>query len=261
MDTPQLHRLQEIITRLRAPDGCPWDRKQTEESMAPHLLEETYEALDAIQSGSADDTREELGDVLMNVLMIAEIAKESGRFDAEGVAREISDKLVRRHPHVFGDVQADDADQVLENWEQIKRTEKADAPPKGALDGVPAGLPALLQAYRIGEKASRVGFDWPDRNGPRKKLDEELSEFDEAVAAGDEEAMAEELGDLLFSVVNVARHAGVNPEMALRATNAKFRARFGHVESELGEGLKNAPLEVMEEIWVAAKDRPNDSHR
>ena len=251
--TPQLHRLQQIITRLRAPDGCPWDREQTEESMAPHLLEEAFEAIDAIQSGDAENSCEELGDVLMNVLMVAEIAKEAGRYDAEDVACAISDKLVRRHPHVFGDVKAEDAEEVLVNWEQIKKEEKGEAAPRGALDGVPANLPALLQAFRIGEKASRVGFDWPDRSGPRAKLDEELREFDEAVASGDPEAIGHELGDVLFSMVNLARHADVNPEMALRATSQRFRARFRHVETELGDRLKDAPLAEKEAIWQAAK--------
>lgn len=253
--TPQLHRLQQIITRLRAPDGCPWDREQTEESMAPHLLEEAFEAIDAIQSGDAINSCEELGDVLMNVLMIAEIAQESGRFDSEDIARAISDKLVRRHPHVFGDVKADNAEQVLANWERIKREEKGDAGPRGALDGVPANLPALLQAFRIGEKASQAGFDWPDRAGPRAKLDEELAEFDEAIASGDGEAIGMELGDVLFSMVNLARHAGVNPEMVLRATNHRFRTRFARVEAELGDRLRDAPLAEKEAIWQAAKQR------
>ena len=251
--TPELHRLQEIITRLRAPDGCPWDREQTEQSMAPHLLEEAYEAIEALQSGDATTSREELGDVLMNILMIAEIANETGRYDMEDVAREISDKLVRRHPHVFGDVEADDSDQVLANWEQIKKEEKGAEQPRGTLDGVPAGLPALLQAFRIGEKASRVGFDWPDRQGPRAKLDEELAEFDEAVQSGDAAAIEQELGDVLFSLVNLARHSGINPEMALRLTNQKFRSRFAKVEQHLGARLKDAPLAEKEAAWQSAK--------
>ena len=249
---PQLERLLEIVTRLRAPDGCPWDRKQTEQSMAPHLLEETYEALDAIQAEDADESCEELGDVLMNVLMIAQIAGEAGRFDAEDVARAISDKLVRRHPHVFGDVQADDADQVLENWEAIKQKEKGDAP-RSVLAGVPTALPALLRAYRIGEKAARVGFEWPDREGPREKLTEELGELDAALDAGDQDAAEHELGDVLFSVVNLARHAKINPEMALRRTIDRFHARFSFIESELGERLREASLEEMESAWQRAK--------
>ena len=221
--------------------------------MAPHLLEEAYEAIEALQSGDATTSCEELGDVLMNVLMIAEIAQETGRYDMEGVAREISDKLVRRHPHVFGDAQAEDADEVLENWEQIKKSESGDAKPRGTLDGVPAGLPALLQAFRIGEKASRVGFDWPDTQGPRAKLDEEIAELDEAIGQGDETAIERELGDVLFSLCNLARHVGANPEMALRATNQKFRNRFAKVEQALGARLKEAPLEEKEAAWQTAK--------
>ena len=187
--TPQLHRLLQIIERLRAPDGCPWDREQSEESMAPHLLEEAFEAVEAIEKADTDESCEELGDVLMNVLMIAQIAAEAGRFTSEDVARSISDKLVRRHPHVFGDLTAADSDEVLKNWEQIKKQEKGDKP-RGALEGLPTNLPALLLAFRIGEKAHRAGFDWPDPTGPRAKLDEELGELDEALAS--------ELFSLLF---------------------------------------------------------------
>lgn len=251
--TPQLHRLLEIVAQLRAPDGCPWDREQTEASMAPHLLEEAFEAVEAIQGGEAAHSREELGDLLMNILMIAQIAEEADRFDIEEVARGIADKLVRRHPHVFGEVQADSSAEVLANWEQIKRMEKGEDRPRGALDGVPVSLPALLQAYRIGEKAARVGFDWPDSDGPRAKFDEEMKELDEALAQGDPTAIAAELGDVLFCVVNLARHAEINPEMALRATSARFRHRFGFVERHLGERMKDASLEEKETLWQDAK--------
>ena len=251
--TPQLHRLLQIVAQLRAPDGCPWDREQTEESMAPHLLEEAFEAIEAIQSGEATHSREELGDLLMNILMIAQIAEEAGRYNIEEVAREISDKLVHRHPHVFGDAQADSSAEVLENWEQIKRSEKGEDRPRGALDGVPAELPALLQAFRIGEKAARVGFDWPDSQGPRAKLEEEIRELDEALADGHQAEIASELGDVLFSLVNLARHAGANPEMALRATSTRFRRRFAFVEQHLGDRLKEASLEEKEALWQDAK--------
>lgn len=243
-----------IIARLRAPSGCPWDREQTEVTMAPHLLEEAYEAIEAIQRGDAETCCEELGDVLMNVLMVAQIASEQGRFDAEDVARTIADKLVKRHPHVFGDVKADNAEQVLKNWEQIKRTEKP-GPRQGVLDGVPAALPALLRATRIGEKAARVGFDWPDAEGPRQKLTEELVELDRALASGKTQPIQEELGDVLFSLCNVARHAGVNPEMALRATIDRFRMRFDHIERSLGDRLEEASLEEKEALWQTAKKR------
>jgi MazG family protein len=244
-----------IIARLRAPGGCPWDREQTEVTMAPHLLEEAYEALEAIQRGDTETSCEELGDVLMNVLMVAQIAAEQDRFDAEDVARTIADKLVRRHPHVFGDVEARDAEHVLRNWEKIKRTEKADGQPRGALAGVPAALPALLRATRIGEKAARVGFDWPDAEGPRQKLTEELGELDRALSAGDQESVQQELGDVLFSLCNVARHAGVNAEMALRQTIERFTTRFDHVERSLGSRLEEASLAEKEALWQAAKKR------
>ena len=223
--------------------------------MAPHLLEEAYEALEAIRRGDAENSCEELGDVLMNVLMVAQIASEKQRFDAEDVSRTIADKLVRRHPHVFGDTEAKDAREVLQNWEKIKRTEKADRPPRGALDGVPADLPALLKATRVGEKASRVGFDWPDAEGPWDKLNEELEELRQALASGDEESVQGELGDVLFSICNVARHAGVNAEMALRQTIDRFQTRFHHVEQSLGNRLEEASLAEKEALWQAAKQQ------
>ena len=220
--------------------------------MAPHLLEEAFEAVEAIQKADPDESCEELGDVLMNVLMIAQIASEAGRFNSEDVAQAISDKLVRRHPHVFGDTVAEDSDAVLQNWEQIKKSEKGGRP-RGALDGVPVSLPALQQALRIGEKAHRTGFDWPDAKGPRAKLDEELEEMDEALTSGDQDAAEAELGDVLFSLVNVARHAGINPEMALRKTSQRFRARFQLVEEALGDRLAESSLAEKEAAWEAAK--------
>ena len=198
---PQLMRLLTVIAQLRAPGGCPWDREQTEASMAPHLLEEAYEAVDALAAADRPASCEELGDVLMNVLMIAQISSEAGRYDVEDVARGIADKLIRRHPHVFGDSEAKDTDAVLANWEAIKRREgkgkgkgKGDNGRRSAFAGVPRDLPALLRAFRVGEKAARTGFDWPDARGPRNKLDEELAEFDQALASGDPDAAAAELG-------------------------------------------------------------------
>lgn len=244
--------LLQVIARLRAPDGCPWDREQTTVSMGPHLLEEAHEAADAVRRSDDAETVEELGDVLMNVLMIAQIAGEEGRFGAADIARAIEDKLVRRHPHVFGDVVAEDADTVLANWEAIKRREK-DGEPRGTLDGVPVSLPGLLRAHRIGEKAARVGFDWPDSVGPRAKIDEELAELDEALAAGDQENAAAELGDLLFAICNLARHQGIEPESALRGTMDRFTARFRLVEGELGDRLGSAGIDELEASWQRAK--------
>ncbi len=252
-----LRGLLEVIDRLRGPGGCPWDREQTEQSMAPHLLEEAFEAIEALQAGDADAACEELGDVLMNVLMIARIASEEDRYDTAAIARGIADKLVRRHPHVFGDVEAADSDTVLANWEQIKIEERREQPTrkKGVLSGLPSDLPALLRAFRIGEKAARVGFDWPDAHGPRSKVDEELGELDEALASGDATAIESEFGDALFALANLARHHGVNPEMALRGTMGRFAARFEYVEAQLGERLAAAELDEMERLWVEAKER------
>lgn len=253
---PQLHRLIEIVDRLRAPGGCPWDREQTETSMAPHLLEEAFEAVDALQSGDAATSAEELGDVLMNVLMIARIASETGRYGLDEVCAAIADKLIRRHPHVFGEVQAETAAEVLQNWEAIKRREGGrEASPKSVLAGVPRALPALMRAHRIGQKVARVGFDWPDADGPREKLDEELAELDEALRDGDAKAIEHELGDVLFSLCNVARHAGIDPEMALRSTVDRFAARFRHVEERLGARLESASLTEMEALWQESKRR------
>lgn len=261
---PAFARLLEVIARLRAPDGCPWDRQQTLASMAPCLLEEAYEAVDALRGDERAAQCEELGDVLMNVLMCAQIASESDRenggFDAAAVALGVADKLVRRHPHVFGDRRADSADEAYRNWERRKLAERtadaaggAGAAAKGVLAGVPQDLPALLRAFRIGEKAARVGFDWPDPRGPREKIAEELRELDEAIARGDPGAVAAELGDLLFSVCNLARHLQANPEMALRGTVDRFVARFAKVERELGADLTGRSLDELEAAWQRAK--------
>ncbi|MFO1051219.1 MAG: nucleoside triphosphate pyrophosphohydrolase [Planctomycetota bacterium] len=249
---PAFAHLLGVIARLRAPDGCPWDREQTPQTMAPHLLEEAFEAADAIRQDDPGAACEELGDVLMNVLMIAQMEGEAARFDAGDVARRIADKLVRRHPHVFGDARADDAQQVLRRWEEIKRSEKPGTR-RGALDGVPLALPALLRAFRVGEKAARVGFDWPDREGPRRKVDEELGELDAAAARGERAAIEHELGDVLFSVCNLARHLGVEPETALRGTIDRFSARFRRVEDEFGDRLGQATLGELDAAWDRAK--------
>lgn len=259
-----LARLLGIVRRLRAPDGCPWDREQTEQSMAPHLLEEAFEAADAIRSGDAQASAEELGDVLMNVLMVSQIASEADRFGLEDVCEAIADKLVRRHPHVFGEEAEreglEQPDAVLANWERIKQTERdstvVDPERRSALAGVPAALPALLRAYRVGEKAARVGFDWPDVEGPRAKIDEELGELDAAASSGTTADVEHELGDVLFSVVNYSRHLGHNPEIALRATIDRFTARFQSVERQLGDGLADASIETMEAAWQRAKAEP-----
>ena len=249
---PGMHHLLSTIARLRAPDGCPWDREQTLTSMAPHLLEEAFEAADALRTGDTKASREELGDVLVNVAMISQIASEAGTFTCDQVAAAAAEKLVRRHPHVFGAEKADGAEIAYRNWEKKKREEAGDGP-RGVLAGVPVALPALLRAFRIGEKAARAGFDWPDRDGPRAKVAEELAELDAAIVSGDKAAVAAELGDVLFSLCNLARHLGCNPEMALGGTTAKFQRRFEAVERTFDHKLQGRTLAEMDAAWNAAK--------
>ncbi len=258
-DPGALARLRGVIDALRTPGtGCPWDLQQTARSMAPHLLEEAFEAVEAIEAGDTTKIREELGDVLMNVFLIARIAADAGEFDLDAVASSVADKLVRRHPHVFGGRQERDAAAVLRSWEAIKLTERGpDAPAaqRGLLAGVPRTLPALLKALRVGEKAARVGFDWPDASGPRAKVTEELAELDAACRTGDRGSIEREFGDVLFSLANLARHLGVEPETALRGTIDTFMRRFAHVEASLGSRLAGAPLAEMEAAWQDAKRR------
>lgn len=252
-------RLVEIMRRLRAPDGCPWDREQTHETLKPYLIEETYEVLDAIDDGNAKELAEELGDVLLQVVFHAQVAAEAGTFDVSDVANAISDKLERRHPHVFGNVQADTAAEVLENWDAIKRQEKTNKGQneKGLLDSVPRHLPALLRAENLQKKAARVGFDWDQLEEVTAKAREEVDEFVETVEEkASEDRVVEELGDLLFSIVNVARFVGVSPEDALTRTNRKFVRRFRYIEEKLAErGLspEEATLEQMDTFWDEAK--------
>src|SRR6516225_3422520 len=203
-----------LMQRLLAPDGCPWDREQTLETLVPYLVEETYEVVDAIAAGDVADHREELGDLLLQIVFQSELRFSEGKFGIDDVARGIVAKLVRRHPHVFGDVVAKDAGSVLANWAKLKAVEKAEKGKHGALDGIPQSAPALLRATRAGEKAGAVGFDWPDADGPREKLEEELREFDEAWARNDRAAMQHELGDVLQTVVNLARKLGLDAEQA-----------------------------------------------
>jgi tetrapyrrole methylase family protein/MazG family protein/ATP diphosphatase len=254
---PGCRQLIDVVARLRAPDGCPWDREQTTASMAPHLVEEAFEAADALRRNDVQGSCEELGDVLVNVVMISQIASEQGRFDADEVARTAAAKLVRRHPHVFGDERADAAEIAFGKWEHKKREERR-GEARGVLAGVPVAMPALLRAFRIGEKAARAGFDWPDRRGPREKVTEELAELDAAIAESGAGATAaqhisSELGDVLFSLCNLARHLGVNPEVALATTTDKFQRRFESVEREFGFDLQGRSLEEMDAAWNRAK--------
>jgi MazG family protein len=239
-----------VVFRLRDEHGCPWDRKQTLQSMSKNLQEEAAETVDAIAASDDAHVAEELGDVLMNVLLMARIGQDEQRFDLAAVASGIATKLVRRHPHVFGDVSAEDADAALASWNASKLAERGASPT--ALDGVPAGLPPLLASLKLGYKAAAAGFDWPDATGALDKLREEVDELHEAVAEGDPTAVEHELGDVLFSAVNVARKTGQDPDVALRRTMDRFRRRFAHMERVLGEGLATAPLPEMERLWREA---------
>lgn len=251
---PGLHRLLATVARLRAPDGCPWDRAQTTSTMAPHLVEEAHEAADALRRSDADGTLEELGDVLVNVTMIAQIGSETGGPSCDTIASAAADKLVRRHPHVFGDQPVDGAEAAYRNWERRKAAEaEANGRPRSVLAGVPRTMPALSRALRTGEKAARSGFDWPDREGPRQKIGEELAELDAAMAGGAREEIAAEFGDVLFSLCNLARHLGVDPEAALAATIDKFHRRFQFVEAEFGYDLAGRSLAEMDAAWNRAK--------
>jgi len=251
-----LPRLVEIMDRLLAPDGCPWDREQTLETLVPYLIEETYEVVDALAAGDVDDHREELGDLLLQIVFQSELRFGEGKFGIDDVARGIVTKLVRRHPHVFGDAVAKDADAVLANWAKLKAAEKKEKGKHGALDGIPKSAPALLRATRAGEKASAVGFDWPDAQGPRRKIDEELRELDEAWARGDKAEMQHELGDVLQTVVNLARKLGLDAEQALRDSIDRFGRRFRHVELALeaqGRAVSDADAAEQDRLWNAAK--------
>lgn len=254
-----IRRLVAIMARLRGPDGCPWDREQTLDSLKPYLIEEAYEVLEAMDAGDSAEHCEELGDLLLQIVFHAELARESGRWDFADVAQAISDKLVYRHPHVFGEERARDAEEVERNWARLKAAEKAKKKGRAgsALDGIPRQAPALLRAERTGEKASRIGFDWPDASGPRAKIDEELRELDEAIAERDAEAIFREVGDVLFSVANLARHLRVPPEDALRAAIARFEGRFHRMEDRLrAEGHPpGEPVELdrLDALWNEVK--------
>jgi MazG family protein len=252
-DGSTLPRLVAIMQRLLAPDGCPWDREQTLQSLRPYVIEEAYEVVDAIDRGSPDELREELGDLLLQVVFQAELARAQGWFGPDDVVAGICEKLVRRHPHVFGDAQVSNATEVVANWEIIKAKEKQG---RGALDGIPVALPSLLRALRASEKAARVGFDWPDGQGARDKVTEELQELDRALAAGDEQASQDELGDLLFAIVNFARKRKLDPEAALRQTLHRFAARVRVVEqaaAQAGRPLEQLSPAELDALWRVAK--------
>jgi tetrapyrrole methylase family protein / MazG family protein len=256
-------KLIDLMDILRSPEGCPWDREQTRETLKPMLIEEAYEVLEALDKEDSDELCEELGDLLFQVVFHARIAKEKGEFDAHEVCRRVYEKMVGRHPHVFGDASYEDAGELLKHWEDIKAAEKKSAGRvsnrKSLLEGIPPGLPGIYTAYQIASKASRVGFDWPDIQGIRDKILEEFAELEAAVAAQDFDRVKEEVGDLLFAALNVARHLKIDPETALNRANGKFSKRFQLMEkhfSSQGRPLKNVDLEEMERVW---QDVKNDS--
>jgi tetrapyrrole methylase family protein / MazG family protein len=251
-----LYQFAEIIAALRGENGCPWDKKQTHQSLRPYLIEESYEALDAIDSGDPDHIREELGDILLQIYLHAEIAREQGQFTIDDVAQSIIDKIILRHPHVFGDASVRDAEQVADRWEQIKKVEKPHR--ESILDGVPKHLPALLKAYRIQQKVSRVGFDWERIGDVAAKLDEEVGELKDAIASSDREKITDEAGDILFSMANLLRFMHINPEEALEKTTAKFTRRFRYIEkraSEMEKNLEDMSIDEMERLWQEAKGK------
>ncbi len=251
--------LVEIMARLRGENGCPWDREQTSESIKPYLVEETYEVLEAIDEQDPAKLREELGDLMLQIVFHAQMAEEAGTFSIADVLAGINDKLRRRHPHVFGDVKAETAQEVLFNWEQIKKAERQKVQGKASLlDGVPRELPALLRAHRLQEKASRIGFDWKEAHEVLVKVEEEFAELRAAMEGQAVERVEAELGDLLFSLVNLSRFLAVNPEEALRKTIARFISRFRYIEEELsrrGRSLRQATLQEMDALWSEAKMR------
>lgn len=256
-------RLVDILERLRSETGCPWDREQTHITLKKYLVEETYEVIDAIDEGNMYKICEELGDLLLQIAFHAQIARESGDFDFNAIVTEISQKLVRRHPHVFGEVRVNNSAQVSLNWEKIKAVEKAGRGEAlvSILDGVPKGLPALIKAEKIQKKAARVGFDWPDYRGAMEKVEEELNEFRQALNLDDRAMITDELGDLLFAMVNLARLVGVDPEDALSGTSRKFCARFRHMEGSAGAkgvALSNLSLDELDDLWEEAKKSLNN---
>ncbi len=256
-EASQIERLLEIMATLRSPEGCPWDREQDLNTLRPYLIEEAYEVLDAIESGDRDKHREELGDLLLQVVFQAQIRKDDGDFDFQDVAKAISDKLVRRHPHVFGTIEVSDAAEVVQNWDDIKRQERGEkGEDRSVLSGVPRQLPALMKAHEVQKRAARIGFDWDDPSEPFAKIEEELQEVRHELASGNTEKLHEEIGDLLFSVVNFTRHLKVPAEDLLQHATYKFSARFRALEKlahERGVDLKAAGLEELDRLWDEIK--------
>ena len=254
-----INKLLEVMRKLRDPEnGCSWDVQQDFSSVAPHTIEEAYEVADAIERGNMGDLRDELGDLLLQVVFHARMAEEVGSFSFNDVASANAEKMIRRHPHVFGDAAERSKGEYAGSWEQIKEVERSESIDGSALAGIANALPALKRAEKLGKRASRVGFDWPNRKGVREKIYEELDELEEAVGTRDPECMEEELGDLVFAVVNLARHLDIDPEKALTSANRKFERRFRDMEGEItgsGKRLKDYKLTALDKFWRNAKKR------
>src|SRR5262245_35928615 len=262
----RFEKLVEIMARLRGPDGCPWDKEQDFNTLKPMLVEEVYEVLEAIDLQDFDGVAEELGDLMLHIVFQAQLGKEAGTFDINIVIDKICEKLIRRHPHVFGSEEAGTADQVIQNWEAIKAKEKAaklknrTPEQRSLLEGIPSKLPAMHEAHQISSRAARVGFDWPDIEGIFDKLQEEVRELKEVISSGGDdkqrERLEDEIGDMLFVMVNIARYLKIDSESALKRSNRKFKTRFRYMEGELakqGKSLEETPLEEMEALWQKAK--------
>lgn len=255
-DAYKIEDLRRMMELLRSKDGCPWDREQDHHSIRSNLLEEAYEAVDAIDRGNDTDLCEELGDVLLQVVFHSRIAEEEGQFSLDEVADGICKKLILRHPHVFGELTVDNSAEVLDNWDRIKRAEKHQKTALSTLDSVPKAFPALMRAQKVGKRAAGAGFDWDTADGAFAKIVEETDELRAAIASGEREDMTEELGDLLFSIVNVARFLKIDAEEALQSATNKFISRFGRVErlaAEQGMDMETAGMDALDSLWNAVK--------
>ena len=257
MEVKELKELIEVIAKLRAPDGCPWDREQTHMTLRPNMLEEAYEAVDAIDSGDMNNLREELGDVLLQVVLHAQIASEENAFDIEDVARVLKEKLIHRHPHVFGSEKVNSADDVIVNWDKLKQEEKTYR--KSVMDGISKSQSALMSAQKISKKAVKVGFEWPNEDSLYDCIKSEFDEFKDAVKDGDKDHMEDEFGDILFAVVNLARWNKIDAEQALLRANKKFMTRFRKMEELATKPLTEYTFEEYDILWKKAKDKLNNA--
>ena len=256
MKYPELERLVDIVAVLRSENGCRWDREQTHKSLRPNMLEEAYEAVDAIDDDDIPNLREELGDVLLQVVLHSQIAKDDGDFDIEDVAKELSDKLIHRHPHVFGNQKVSSTDEILSNWDKLKKEEKTDR--KSVLDGISKSQSALMSAQKISKRVVKVGFEWPSIESLKDCVKSEFKEFEEAVGSGDKDKMEDEMGDIFFAVVNLARWYKIDAEQALLRANKKFSKRFRKVEELATKPLEDYTIEEYDKLWKQAKVITNE---